>query len=170
MSGTKGRSGRIPKPTHLHILEGTYEPSRHGKKRKGEPMPKRDGRLPPPPAYLEPEVRDAWDNIAETLTESRIWTSDDLRAFETFAGMWAVWRRVSKQVRDDGPLTVIMGRDKREIEVIAPWTKIWMDLNNRLMTYFDRFGMTPAARTRTREIDQGGADGKQTNPDEEFTA
>jgi P27 family predicted phage terminase small subunit len=52
------RGGRPPKPTALHQLEGTYNPSRHGRKRASEPQP--TGNLDEPPDWLNDSQRDAW--------------------------------------------------------------------------------------------------------------
>ena len=50
--------GPKPKPTHLHLLEGTFDVSRHGKRLKSEPKPV--GNLHEPPVYLSEAQREIW--------------------------------------------------------------------------------------------------------------
>lgn len=166
MSGVKGRSGRLPKPTNLLVLQGTVRKKRHLEKRKGEPRPTGDGRLPPPPAYLAPEVRDAWLQLASTL-KFRIFSEEDVSSFHAFAEIWAQWTKLSKHVRENGVSAESEGKDGRITVKMSPEASMWSDLNGKLPTYFSRFGMTPSDRTRVREIG-GSADGAQENPDDEF--
>ena len=51
-------TGRKPKPTRLHLVEGTFDVSRHRKRLKGEPRP--IGDLHDPPAYLSQAQREIW--------------------------------------------------------------------------------------------------------------
>ena len=50
--------GPKPKPTHLHLLEGTFDVSRHRKRLKSEPKPV--GNLHDPPVYLSEAQREIW--------------------------------------------------------------------------------------------------------------
>ena len=50
--------GRRPIPTALHRLRGTFEPSRHGRGRAGEPVA--EGDLYAAPAGLTPSQRAVW--------------------------------------------------------------------------------------------------------------
>ena len=50
--------GRKPKPTHLHLVEGTFDVSRHRKRLKTEPKPV--GNLTEPPAWLNDGQREVW--------------------------------------------------------------------------------------------------------------
>ena len=51
-------AGRKPKPTHLHLIEGTFDVSRHRKRLKTEPKPV--GNLSEPPAWFSEGQRDVW--------------------------------------------------------------------------------------------------------------
>ena len=51
-------TGRKPKPTHLHVIEGTFDVSRHSKRLKSEPKPV--GTLKDPPAWFTTEQREVW--------------------------------------------------------------------------------------------------------------
>ncbi len=50
--------GRRPKPTALHKLEGTYNPTKHGRDRQSEPVVEGDLRITP--SRLTPEQRAIW--------------------------------------------------------------------------------------------------------------
>lgn len=51
-------AGRKPKPTHLHLVEGTLNVTRH-KGRKSEPQPQ--GNLREAPEWMDAAQREAWD-------------------------------------------------------------------------------------------------------------
>jgi P27 family predicted phage terminase small subunit len=51
--------GRKPKPTALHELQGTFNATRHGRDRAGEPEALGDG-LSEPPDFLSEGQREAW--------------------------------------------------------------------------------------------------------------
>ena len=51
-------AGPKPKPTHLHIVEGTFNTTRHRKRLKTEPKPV--GNLSEPPAWFSEGQREVW--------------------------------------------------------------------------------------------------------------
>ena len=51
-------AGRKPKYTYLHVVEGTFNVAKHGKRLKGEPKPVGD--LHDPPVYLSEAQRQVW--------------------------------------------------------------------------------------------------------------
>jgi P27 family predicted phage terminase small subunit len=59
--GRQGKSGRRPKPTALHKLEGTFNVTRHGKRRANEPKPQGD--LNAPPKDLTPGQAEVWRHV-----------------------------------------------------------------------------------------------------------
>ena len=50
--------GRKPKPTHLHVIEGTFNATKHGKRLKREPKPVGD--LTEPPAWFSVGQCEVW--------------------------------------------------------------------------------------------------------------
>lgn len=55
--------GRKPTPTALHRLRGTYNPTRYGRGRAGEPAA--GGELDAPPAHFTPGQAAAWRHALE---------------------------------------------------------------------------------------------------------
>jgi P27 family predicted phage terminase small subunit len=55
-------AGRKPKPTHLHVIEGTLHTSRH-RKRATEPKPV--GELVDPPGWMSASQKDVWHYALE---------------------------------------------------------------------------------------------------------
>jgi P27 family predicted phage terminase small subunit len=51
-------AGRKPKPTHLHLVEGTFNVTRHSKRLKSEPKPV--GNLHEPPQWFNDGQREVW--------------------------------------------------------------------------------------------------------------
>ncbi len=167
MAGKKGRSGRPGKPTVLHVLDGTYRKDRHKTRLDAPAVSSGDGRLPPPPASLDPHALEAWMELAETLTH-RVFSREDQRAFQTFATMWAGWKKVSAHVLEHGVSETTETKDGRMISAVSSEARVWMDLNGKLLSWFSRYGMTPADRARIHEPPSNPNGKKEENPDDEF--
>jgi len=56
--------GAKPKPTELHVVQGTFRPGRHEEQAQNEPKP--DGQLEKP-KYLKGRAGRVWDRIAPKL-------------------------------------------------------------------------------------------------------
>lgn len=83
-------AGRPPKPTALHILEGTLREDRHAD-RKREP---RGAGPPVKPPTLRGEASAHWDaQVVEWIKERRV-TASHQAALEQMCEWWAEWRRL----------------------------------------------------------------------------
>lgn len=77
--------GRPPKPTKLHLLQGTYEPSRHADRNEPEPS----GPLPGPPAFLKGEARAEWKRVVAAMGATGVYTAADRALLTVHCQMWA---------------------------------------------------------------------------------
>ncbi len=161
------RGGRPPKPVALHILKGTYRKDRHGAKRTAEPLG--DGSLPPPPADLTDDELAAWERLAPDCIY-KIHTKADVHAFQVFVQLWAQHQASYLHIEKHGISDLTETKDGRTVKQLSSEARMWMDLNGKLLSYFARFGLTPADRARVQVLEKGGKNGKQeeANPDDEF--
>jgi hypothetical protein len=112
-------------------------------------------------------VRAAWIRLATPL-EFKIFSAEDVAAFQSFAATWAEWDRTQKHTEKYGVAVKHVDKHGNTRRVVSPEAKIWMDLTNKLMGYFARYGMTPADRARVKVV-KGARGAEQENPDDEFT-
>jgi phage terminase small subunit len=78
--------GRPPKPTVLHLIEGTGRKSRLAK-RKGEVDP--EGGIPEPPEWMLPEALVEWGRLTSDGRYVKALRKVDRVALATFCQMWA---------------------------------------------------------------------------------
>ena len=82
--------GRKPKPTTLHKLHGTLNPTRHGKGRSGEPVA--EGDLPPePPDWMSEGQQAGWRHAVEHAPKGILKAID--------RGILAVWVEAEERHR-----------------------------------------------------------------------
>ena len=64
-----GRTGRPPKPRHMHLVDGTFRADRHGSKTDAvtKARERAAGRCPSPPAWLKGKARAEWNRVASKL-------------------------------------------------------------------------------------------------------
>jgi len=127
------------KPTHMHLVEGTLNVTRHAN-RKDEPKP--TGR-PKKPTNLAPHELAVWDEyfaIAYWLTEA------DTEIFAVWCSMTAT--EVHRHVKMvEGAKTIVGGVASMDAARLAQWRMLGQEL-----------GLTPAARSK---IQVGAALGKE---------
>lgn len=113
-------AGRPPKPTALHILQGTYRKDRHS---RDEPIPPPGEVLPP--AWLSMEARRLWAEMAPTFIAMGVLTTADVTAF-------ANWMEAQAKV-----VLCLRGN--------LPLSNDTLKLSKE---YAIQFGATPAARAK----------------------
>jgi phage terminase small subunit len=77
--------GRPPKPTKLHVLQGTYEAKRHAARNEPEPA----GDLPRPPSLLRGEARAEWNRVVAAMGPTGVLTAADRALLTVHCQMWA---------------------------------------------------------------------------------
>lgn len=145
--------GRKPKPTHLHIVQGTHRGHRHG---GTEPDP--GGCLPKAPSYLPALAKRFWSEVAPILTRMGVGTEGDRWSLESMAMLYYRARKADEVIMKDGATYLDdRGNPKRRPEAVES-LQCWKEL--RLM--FNEAGLTPSARARLKG--SGGGGGKAKNP------
>jgi phage terminase small subunit len=80
--------GRPRKPTKLHVIQGTARPDRM-QSREREPQPQ--GLLGQPPAWLLPDAKKLWAEIADSYGTEGVLTQLDRSQLAIYCQMWARW-------------------------------------------------------------------------------
>jgi phage terminase small subunit len=75
--------GRPPKPTKLHVIQGTGRAHRL-RKRQGEPVP--SGGIGDPPDWLQPGAKEVWGEIVAAFAGVEVLTAADRHH----------WRRIAR--------------------------------------------------------------------------
>jgi P27 family predicted phage terminase small subunit len=96
--------GRPPKPTQLHVLDGTLRPDR----RHGQGEPTADLGDCSPPAHLSDEARAVWERLAPEMEAKQLLAPRYLELFEAFCSSVVYMRRAARLVDAMGP--IIKGR------------------------------------------------------------
>ena len=138
--------GRPPKPTALHLLEGTFNVTRH-KKRTAEPKP--DGDLGAPPDWLTPSQREGWDYALRHAPKGLLKMLD-----RGLLGLWVTAEDRHREAelaqaelnrRSAGLPFLIRGANGLEI---SPYIDIIGRTAKIMIQTSDRLGFSPVARPR----------------------
>ena len=82
--------GRPPKPTAIHVVQGTAQKCRI-KKRKGELELK--AAIPAPPKFLPIAGRREWERVTSLSQYARALTEADRATLATYCGLYAEWAK-----------------------------------------------------------------------------
>jgi phage terminase small subunit len=163
MPGTH-RSGRRPKATRLHELEGT----RPHRSRAKEPAPPA-GEAPRPAAFdADPHAQLAWAYFCAQLKAVGVLTVDCQATLTCLAHAWADYQRfLTSWQRDYRPVIVqefvdSEGTVRRKI-VPNPLVRILRDQARLVSALASEFGLSPVAVARVTRVGAGTPD-----PFEEF--
>ena len=137
------RGGRPRKPTALHLLEGTYEKSRHDKRVE----PQYEQRLLPPPKHLDAVAKRRYRELGNLLLSKGVITVVDMGILAIYAESWSNWIHASIEAQQDVA---------RQAALEAQWDSEAHDfayerLEQRLRTLERRARWTSSAVVRSRE-------------------
>jgi P27 family predicted phage terminase small subunit len=139
MPGTIG-SGRNATPTKVLEMRGSWR----AKARQGEPRGK--VKVPPMPKWLEGEEKVEWKRLTRLLREQGLIAEVDRGLVALYCEAWAEFIECCVQIRQEGRLVKgCLGN-----QVINPLILVKQRAADRMVKLADRFGFSPAARTRIR--------------------
>lgn len=144
MAGNQN-SGRRPKPTALHVLNGN--PSRKNLN-KNEPRPPAGDIAKP--AGLTAGAGAVWDEIAPVCLAMGTLTTADIRAFATFCELQSTMQQASAS-KDGRALFRLEREEENDAQVaivIDAALKLERETAAALRPYYELFGLTPVARAR----------------------
>ena len=99
-------AGRKPKPTSLHLVEGTFNVTKHGKRLKTEPKPV--GKLSEPPEWFSAGQREVWAYGLEHAPEGLL-KAIDLSTYTAWCVACDAHRQAAEQLNRWGPERLLIG-------------------------------------------------------------
>jgi P27 family predicted phage terminase small subunit len=135
--------GRPPKPTKLHIVQGTARPDRM-KRRAGEPKPQ-----PIPlecPDHLKAEARKEWNWLVPKLVALGVGTEIDRDALVAYCRVYARWDRAEKKLDQEGDTVT----SPNGYIMPSPYLAIANKALEQMHKFLTEFGMTASSRTRVK--------------------
>lgn len=149
-------AGRPPKPTALKLVQGNP-----GKRalNKQEPDPTYLQDLTPP-AWMPDGAKAVWAEMAPAASRAKLLTEVDVDAFAMGCVAVADYRRAVLKTGEADVKTKLQADEEGKIvevgEHLNPWAMVKSMSFKQAMAVFDKFGMTPQARTRIAVQPQGG--------------
>jgi len=132
-----GKRGPQPKPTALHILQGTYRKDRHS----NELQPATGA--PDVPKSLTKEERLIWDRVCKEIQTLGLLYKIDGWQIERYAKFFCRWRKMEAFIAKNGISYESMGAVKEFPEV-----KETHRLDKAMKQIEQSFGLQPSARSR----------------------
>ena len=93
--------GRKPKPSNLHVLQGTTRPDR---KNRREPHPQEMEDVPEPPEFLDDVARAEWFRVGRELLSAGLLARLDTTALAAYAVTYSQWSQSIMMIRKHGML------------------------------------------------------------------
>lgn len=144
-----GRTGRPHKPTHLKLIAGDKNTSRHN---PAEANP--EALIPEPPPELSVDAREEWDRISVRLHTAGLLTVIDrttLAAYCQAYGRWIQAEQVLAEMAADDPITRgLMVKTTNGNAIPNPVLGTANKAMSDMVRYAVEFGMSPSSRSRVR--------------------
>lgn len=149
---------RPPKPTHLHVIDGTARPDRMAK-RKREPKPKPAAR-PVCPSHLDQVARNEWRRVVPELVQIGVIARIDTATLAAYCQAYSRWVKAELELQAHGGLTFTLESGSIRQH---PAVKIASEAMAQMRTFAQEYGLTPASRARV----QAHIDGEEEEDEEE---
>jgi len=141
--------GRKPKPTALHLADGTYRPDRHGPRplAPGPALfPELDREIPQPPANLQGPALRIWHETIRELEKLGTLDTADRGVIALYCEARAELGWAMNRVRRDGRIVSTAAGGQKP----HPAVGIKNQAALRVARFAAELGLTPTARARLR--------------------
>ena len=137
--------GPSPTPTHLKLVRGNP-----GKRavNKSEPQPAKG--IASPPAWLTPDGLAEWDRVTGELDAMGVLHTSDWSVVAMYCEAWEDFQDCIKQMRDGGKIAESKAGAIYQHPIVGMKNKA----AERCIKLADRFGLSPAARSRIQTTEQ----------------
>ena len=135
-------AGRPPKPSALHLVNGT-KPAAGSRAHEAEPTLLTADQALQPPEHLEPASAEVWRRLAPRLQRARLLTELDLEELEILCDSYADYRLARSQ--RGGDITTVSPKGNEALSQTAVAAQMF---RKAVREGLAAFGMNPSARTR----------------------
>jgi P27 family predicted phage terminase small subunit len=149
--------GRPPKPTKIKILEGNRRKVAKAQLYNSK-EPKFEG-VPSCPKHLTKDAKAEWRRLAPQLAQIGILTKADRGAFVAYCEAWALLKKCSKTIQQNGLTYDTVDKNGNRIVKMYPEVSIAFKAQDSMRRFCVEFGLTPSSRGRM------AAPGKEEEPD-----
>ena len=136
-------TGRRPKPTYLHVIEGTYNATKHSRRLKGEPKPV--GNLSDPPAWFSDGQREVWAYGLEHAPAGLL-KAIDMSTYVAWCVACDTHRQAAEELGRKGGAGLLI-RSRRGLSQ-NPLVGIVNEQAGVMLRHASEIGFTPSSRTR----------------------
>lgn len=144
-----GERGPAPVPTSILEARGSWRAK--GRGAAGEPRPA--VKAPACPGWLSKEAKAEWRRAAKVLVAMRVLTEGDRAVLAGYCQAWAEFRQADEAIQKSGLLI----KDAEGALRRNPLLMVRNAAHDRMTRDAAQLGLTPAARTRVREIEEASS-------------
>lgn len=131
--------GRKPKPTKLHVIDGTA-PRKPRKNREANPAAK----MPTCPNHVRGNARREWNRMSKILFRLGLLTEIDRTQLAIYCVAWGRWVEAEKKIAEYGELL----KSPKGYPIHSPFLAVANKAIDQIQKSLAEFGMTPSARSR----------------------
>lgn len=143
MPNNGGKGGRPKKPVHLHLIQGTHRPDRHG---PADNIPNITPDPPTPPDFLSPRAAEIFQQLAGIVVGMGIGSADHSVMLMLLALRVEECEQHQAVVEDLGYTFFQTNAATGErIPKIRPEARLRSDSFRHLQSLLSEFGLSPAA-------------------------
>ena len=143
-------AGRPRKPTALHELQGTGQPSR-----MNQLEPVLAGRLPDRPGWVDddPVTAALYDQVAMYIHNMGVSTEVDGIGISLLADQLGIYIEMRKKVREEGTVITVEGSTGQMKTIAHPCLPQMQSTITTIHKFLREYGLTPSSRPNVSVID-----------------
>ena len=144
------RGGSNKKNADAHRAAGTYRKDRHEKPATSFLTIAPLKELPTPPDTLPGGMEKDWNRVCKLLQDNGILFQTDLDMVALYVSKLWIYRKAMREVEENGLVVTTINGNGIPSDRENPNLKIAMDAAKEIRQIADRFGFSPAARSRVK--------------------
>lgn len=142
MGANGGAGGRPRKPRHLHVVNGTYRPDRHGPE---ETTPKPSEEAPEPPPFMSERGAEIFRGLSTILAGMGMASKDHALMLYLAALRVEEVEQHQAVVEDMGYTFMTTNTAGEIVPKVRPEARLRADSMRHLQSLLHEFGLSPAA-------------------------
>lgn len=149
-----GAGGRPRKPRHLHLVQGTFRPDRHGTDAE---TPKPSNESPEPPPFMTPRGAEIFTGLGTILAGMGMASADHVAMMYLLALRIEEVEQHQGVVEDLGYTFMTTNTAGEIVPKVRPEARLRSDAMRHLQSLLHEFGLSPAAISKVSAAPQQSA-------------